>query len=62
MDTTRKIAIGLGLASGALLAAWLLTGDRKKVTKDFLIKKAQDIKDTLMTKADSMDEADVHYI
>ena len=62
MDTTRKIAIGLGLASGALLAAWLLTGDRKQVTKDFLVKKAQDIKDTLKTKADSMDDADVHYI
>ena len=63
MGTTRKIAIGLGLAGGALLAAWLLTGDRKKKTKDFLVKKAQGIKETLKTREDSMEEdADVHYL
>lgn len=62
MGTTRKIAIGLGLAGGALLAAWLLTGDRKKKTKDFLVKKAQDIKETLKTREDSMDDTDVHYV
>ena len=62
MGTTRKIAIGLGLAGGALLAAWLLTGDRKKKTKDFLVKKAQNIKETLKTKEDSMDDTDVHYV
>jgi len=62
MGTTRKIAIGLGLAGGALLAAWLLTGDRKKKTKDFLVKKAHDIKGTLKTKEDSMDDAEVHYL
>ena len=63
MGTTRKIAIGLGLAGGALLAAWLLTGDRKKKTKDFLVKQAQGIKETLKTREDSMEEdADVHYL
>ena len=62
MGTTRKIAIGLGLAGGALLAAWLLTGDRKKKTKDFLVKKAQGIKETLKTKEDSMDDTEVHYL
>jgi hypothetical protein len=62
MGTTRKIAIGLGLAGGALLAAWLLTGDRKKKTKDFLVKKAQGIKETLKTKEDSMDDTEIHYV
>ena len=62
MGTTRKIAIGLGLAGGALLAAWLLTGDRKKKTKDFLVKKAQGIKETLKTREDSLEDADVHYL
>ena len=62
MGTTRKIAIGLGLAGGALLAAWLLTGDRKKKTKDFLVKQAQGIKETLKTREDSMEDADVHYL
>ncbi len=33
MSTTRKIWIGVGLASGALLATWLLTGSRRQKTK-----------------------------
>jgi hypothetical protein len=61
MSTTRKIAIGLGIAGGALLAAWLLTGDRKKKTKDFLVKKAQDLKQTLK-KSEPVDDSDVHYV
>jgi hypothetical protein len=61
MSTTRKIAIGLGVAGGALLAAWLLTGDRKKKTKDFVAKKASDIKNAFAKKEDSEDQ-DVHYV
>jgi len=44
MKTTSKVAIGLGVAGGALLAAWLLTGDRKDKTKQFVAKKAVDLK------------------
>jgi len=62
MGTTQKIAIGIGLAGGALLAAYLLTGDRKKKTKNYLVKKAQDIKQTLKTKEESLDDAEIHYI
>jgi hypothetical protein len=62
MSTTRKIAIGLGVASGALLAAWLLTGDRKKKTKDFVTKKAQAIKRTFVKNTDSAEDSDVHYV
>ena len=62
MSTTRKIAIGLGVASGALLAAWLLTGDRKKKTKDFIAKKAQKIKHTFVKNNDSSGNSDVHYV
>jgi hypothetical protein len=62
MNTTRKIAIGLGLAGGALLAAYLLTGDRKKKTKDFLAKQAQGIKETLKSKVDAPEDRDVHYV
>ena len=39
--------IGLGVAGGALLAAWLLTGDRGKKTKEFVAKKADDLKQSL---------------
>ncbi len=62
MTTTRKIAIGLGLAGGALLAAWLLTGDRKQKTKDFIVKKAQDLKQTMKKDEDKLDDTDVHYV
>jgi hypothetical protein len=62
MSTTRKIAIGLGVASGALLAAWLLTGDRKKKTKEFIAKKAGSIKKTFVKKDDSSENSDVHYV
>ena len=43
MSTTRKIVIGVGLASGALLAAWLLTGSRKEKTKAFVAKGANSL-------------------
>ena len=62
MSTTSKIAIGLGVASGALLAAWLLTGDRKEKTKEFIAKKAKTIKKSLKTEGGSFDDSDVHYV
>jgi len=62
MSTTRKIAIGLGVASGALLAAWLLTGDRKKKTKEFIAKKAESIKKTFNKDSESHDDSEVHYV
>lgn len=61
MSTTRKIAIGLGVAGGALLAAWLLTGDRRKKTKDFVAKKANDLKKVLGKQEDT-DDQDVYYV
>jgi hypothetical protein len=61
MSTTRKIAIGLGVAGGALLAAWLLTGDRKKRTKEFIAKKADDLKKAL-NKDQRTDDQDAYYV
>ncbi len=63
MNNTKKIAIGLGIAGGALLAAWLLTGERRKKTKDFIVKKANDLKETLK-KDDKrvFDESENHYV
>jgi hypothetical protein len=63
MNTTRKIAIGLGIAGGAALAAWLLTGTRKKKTKEFITKGAQTIKNTL-NKEDKAptDPSEIHYV
>lgn len=65
MSTTRKILIGVGLASGALLAAWLLTGSRKKKTKAFVAKSARTINDRLARERSPKvqeEESDVHYV
>ena len=61
MSTTRKIAIGLGIAGGAILAAWLLTGDRKKKTKDFLTRKTKDLKDTFKNEKQKIED-DINYV
>lgn len=49
MTTTGKIALGMGIASSALLAAWLLTGTRKEKTKVLVAKGAQSLKGSLKT-------------
>lgn len=61
MNTTRKIVIGLGLAGGALVAAWLLTGDRKRKTKDFVVKRAQDIRQAIKKDKSTFDEPDRYF-
>ena len=62
MGTTRKVVIGLGIAGGALLAAWLLTGDRKNKTKEFVAKKAKDLKRTFKKQDVSVEDSDTHYV
>jgi hypothetical protein len=62
MGTTRKIAIGLGLAGGALLATWLLTGSRKKKTREFVVKRTKNLKNVLKKEEKVFDDTDVHYV
>jgi len=62
MSSTRKIMIGVGLASGALLATWLLTGSRKEKTKEFVSKKAEDLKKVFKTDKNSFDDNEAHYV
>jgi len=63
MTTTKKVMIGLGVAGGALLAAWLLTGDRGQKTKEFVSKKAEDLKQAMNKKSkQTVDESEVHYV
>jgi hypothetical protein len=62
MSTTGKLAIGIGLASGALLTAWLLTGDRKQKTKAFITKRAGTLKEAMKTEKRYFDDSEVHYI
>jgi len=58
----KKVAIGLGIAGGALLAAWLLTGERKKKTKDFVVRKTQDLKQAMKKEVGTFDDSEVHYL
>lgn len=63
MTTTKKVMIGLGVAGGALLATWLLTGERGKKTKEFVSKKAEDLKQAINKKTNAdFDDSDVHYV
>ena len=63
MNTTKKIAIGIGVASGALLAAWLLTGSRKEKTKEFISKKTSDLKNSLRKDENGkIEESESYYI
>ena len=70
MNTTKKIAIGLGIAGGAALAAWLLTGNQGKRTKAFVAKKAQSFRESLrgnkrgdnQREKQMADDSDVHYV
>jgi hypothetical protein len=58
----KKVAIGLSIAGGALLAAWLLTGDRKKKTKEFVVRKTQDLKQAMKKDIETFDDSEVHYL
>ena len=62
MSNTRKIMIGVGLASGALLATWLLTGSRKQKTKEFVSKRTEDLKKAFKTGKNSFDDNEAHYV
>ena len=66
MSTTRKVAIGIGIAGGALLAMWLLTGGRKKKTKEFIVRKANNLKRTFNKSNNSdhgpLEESEANYV
>jgi len=63
MTTTRKIAIGIGIAaSGALLTAYLLTGDRKTKTRQFVARRAENLRKSLKPTEKSFDDSEAHYI
>jgi hypothetical protein len=62
MSTSGKIAISVGIASSALLAAWLLTGNRKEKTREFVVKTASGFKSALKTEKVAAAEEEAYYI
>ncbi len=61
MSKSSTFAIGLGLASGALLAAWLLTGTRKEKTRKFISNKTASIIKNMKTDRPVYDETESYY-
>lgn len=62
MNTTGKIALGASLVSSLLMAAWLLTGERKVKAKVFVTKKAENLRNVLKSDRVYMSELDEYYI
>lgn len=58
----RKIALGLTIASGAVLTAWLLTGDRKQKTRAYIVRGSDNLRKALKTEKPEYDDSEVHYI
>lgn len=62
MSTSGKIVFSVGVASSALLAAWLFSGDRKERTRDFVVKKAKGMKSTLKAGKFVADDQMEYYL
>jgi hypothetical protein len=62
MSTSGKIVVSVGIASSALLAAWLLTGNRKEKTKEFISKKAESFKSPAKSAKHAAEDQEICYI
>lgn len=62
MSISGKIAFSLGIATSAFLAAWLLTGDRKEKTKEFVARKAESFKSVLKSEKFVAEDQEAYYI
>ena len=62
MNMSGKIALGVSFASSVLVATWLLTGERKVKTKDFVSKKAESLRGALKSDRVYISEWDSYYI
>lgn len=62
MSTGGKIVLSVGVASSALLAAWLFSGDRRSKTKAFVTKRAAGLRDALKSEKVLVDDQIGYYI
>lgn len=64
MGNTRKILIGLGIASGAIFAAWLLSGPRRERTRAYFEQKVRNIRGTASAKRKKViyDDSETRYV
>ncbi|MGC3943998.1 MAG: hypothetical protein QM762_05610 [Chryseolinea sp.] len=62
MSTGGKLVLTVGIASSALLAAWLLTGSRKVRRREFVVQKAVNFKDVFKVERAVVEEDQVFYV
>ena len=62
MTTSGKIVFSLSVASSALLAAWLFSGDRKERTRDFVAKRAAGLRKSLRSGKIVVDDQSAYYL
>ena len=62
MSTGGKLVLTVGIASSALLTAWLLTGGRKVKTREFVVKKVEIFKDVLKVERAVAEEDQAFYV
>ena len=62
ISTGGKLVLTVGIASSALLAAWLLTGGRRVKTREFVVKKGENLKDVLKVDRAVVEEDQVFYV
>jgi len=65
MNSTQKLAVGFGIASGALLTALLMSGSRARRTRNYPVRSVRNFRTSFRTagrKAEAVDEPEVHYI
>lgn len=62
MNATGKWAVGLGLASGVLLAALLVTTERGQKTRKFIVRRARELRIPVKPQPARAEESELHYI
>lgn len=62
MSKSSTLTIGVSVLSGALLAAWLLTGTRKEKTKQIITKSTSSFKNSLQKGRTIADDSETYYI
>ncbi|HEX5170160.1 MAG TPA: YtxH domain-containing protein [Cyclobacteriaceae bacterium] len=59
----KKIVLGLGIVSGAVLAAYLFSGDRGQRTRNYIVRRVRAQKESVETDANSTaDDTEIHYV
>ena len=63
LKVMKKLVLGLGIASGALLAAYLITGDRGHRTKNYIVRRARHMKESIdQDSKKKVEEPEICYV